>query len=113
LDAPPKPEGFAFAGGEPASAPAQKVEVEALPQNIESHLVKAIIASMCCCLPIGIAAIYYSAQVDSNLRRKDLDGALEASKKASIWGNLAIGIGIPAQLLLYWLIRSSFLNYYL
>jgi hypothetical protein len=99
LEPPQKPEGFAFPGN---NAPAQ----EALPQKIESHLVKAIIATACCCNPLGIIAIIYGTRVAPKLKAGDKDGALEASKKANIWGNLAIGLAILLQIL--WIALSRF-----
>jgi len=62
--------------------------------KIENHLIKAIIAAVCCCLPFGIVAIVYAAQVDPKFGAKDFAGAMEASKKANLWGNLAIGLGV-------------------
>jgi hypothetical protein len=70
--------------------------------NIESHLVKAVISTACCCIPLGIAAIVFAAQVQPYLRMKNYEAASEASKKANLWGNLAIGVGIVMQI--FWLI---------
>jgi len=79
----------------------------AIPQKIESHLVKAIITTLCCCPPVGIAAIVYAAQVGPNLAANNIDAASEASKKAGLWGNLAIGIWVIFQIL--WICFSRFI----
>ena len=77
------------------------------PVRIESHLVKAIISSVCCCLPLGIAAVVFAAQVEPNLKAKNYEAASEASKKANLWGNVAIGVGIIMQIL--WLVLYQFM----
>ena len=63
-------------------------------ERIENHLVKAILATLFCCLPLGIVAIVYAAQVDSRAREGDIDGALRLSREANKWGNWSIGLGI-------------------
>lgn len=64
------------------------------PMDIPNHLVKAVIVTFCCCTPVGIAAIVFAAQVNSKMQRGDFDGALESSRKADLWANWAIGLGI-------------------
>jgi len=70
--------------------------------NIESHMVKAIISAICCCLPIGIAAIVFAAKVGPSLKANNCEAALEASKKANLWGNVSIGVGLVTQI--FWII---------
>jgi hypothetical protein len=106
LDAPPKMEGFAFTGEAHAPTAAATQTQETLPKTIEAHLVKAIIATVCCCNPLGIAAIIYGMQVAPKLQAGDKDGAMEASKKANIWGNLAICLAVLLQIL--WIALSRF-----
>jgi len=86
---------------------------EAIPKKIESHLVKAIIATVCCCIPFGIVAIVYAAQVGPKLIVNDTDAALEASKKSDLWSNLAIGMGIIMQALWLGLYKFTFNNAFL
>ena len=64
------------------------------PPNVENHLVKAILVTLFCCLPFGIAAIVSASQVSTKLSVGDIQGAMEASKKANDWANIALGIGI-------------------
>ena len=80
----------------------------AIPPKIESHLVKAIISALCCCLPFGIAAIVYAAQVGPNLNANNLNAALEASRKANLWSNLAIGMSVILQVLWFVFYRIAF-----
>ncbi len=56
----------------------------------ENHLVKSILVTLFCCLPLGIAAIYYSAQVNSTHQAGDHESALEFSQKADKFGNYSI-----------------------
>jgi hypothetical protein len=52
--------------------------------------VPAIFSTLCCCLPIGIVAIVFAAQVNTKLQAGDMPGALEASRKAKLWFWLAV-----------------------
>jgi len=81
---------------------------DAIPKKVESHLVKAIISTLCCCMPFGIVAIVYAAQVGPKLAVNDIDAAMEASKKAGLWGNLAIGIGVILQILWFFFYKFIF-----
>jgi len=80
--------------------PAPVPPASASPRKIENHLVKSIIATLCCCIPFGVAGIVYAAKVDALLARGDYAAAEEAGKKAGMWSNLAIGVGFVVQLLL-------------
>ena len=67
---------------------------EARTPHIESHLAKAVIATVLCCLPLGIVAIVYAAKVDGQRSSGDIEGARISSRKADNWGNIAIGSGL-------------------
>ncbi len=63
--------------------------------KIDNHLTKAIISTVCIgCLPMGIAAIVYAAQVDGFAARGDYAAAKEAADKADKWANWSLGVGI-------------------
>ena len=49
------------------------------------QLVHSIIATLCCCMPFGIVALVYSAQVNSKLAAGDVAGAQAASASAKTW----------------------------
>lgn len=59
--------------------------VPARPPHVPNHLVWAILSTLFCCLPFGIVAIVFAAQVNSKLQSGDVAGALESSRKAKIW----------------------------
>lgn len=60
----------------------------------DNYLVWAILATICCCLPTGIAAIVFAAQVDSKWAGGDYAGARESSEKAKLWSWISLGAGI-------------------
>ena len=64
---------------------------------IPNHLVGAIISTLCCCLPFGIPAIIFAAQVNSKVSAGDLEGARRSSKNALTWMLVSIGAGIIMQ----------------
>ena len=87
------------AGAPPAPLPVQGV---VLPPGatVPNYLVFAILATVFCCLPTGIAAIVYAAQVNGKLQMGDLAGAQAASKNAKLWCLISLGLGL-ALILLY------------
>ena len=62
--------------------------------DIPNHLVKAILATCFCCLPLGIVAIIFAAQVNGKLDIGDYSGATSASEQANMYGNISIGLGM-------------------
>ena len=74
--APPPPGNYGGPGGTP-------------PPN---HLVWAILSTLFCCLPLGIASIVFAAQVNSKYAAGDLVGAQDSSEKArkfALWATIA------------------------
>ncbi|WP_420266665.1 CD225/dispanin family protein [Candidatus Magnetominusculus dajiuhuensis] len=53
--------------------------------HVPDYLVWSILSTLFCCLPVGIVAIVYSAQVGTRLRVGDVAGARHSSKKAKMW----------------------------
>ena len=60
----------------------------------KSYLAQAIIVTILCCLPFGIPAIVYAAQVNGKFAAGDYAGAEESSKKANMWSWIAVGAGL-------------------
>jgi hypothetical protein len=54
-------------------------------EDVPNYLVQAILVTILCCLPAGIVAILYAAQVNSSLASGDYEGAVSASNKARTW----------------------------
>jgi hypothetical protein len=67
--------------------------------KIPNYLVQSILVTLCCCLPFGVAAIVYAAQVNSKQAAGDLAGARDSSNKAKMWCWIAFGIGIVANII--------------
>jgi hypothetical protein len=71
----------------------------AAPQVIPNHLTEAILVTLCCCVPFGIPAIVYAAQVSGKVAAGDIQGALESSRKAKMWSWIGFGTGLGVGLL--------------
>lgn len=78
------------------------LKVEALkpvaPPKIPTYLGQAILSTLCCCLPLGITAWVFSAQVSRKLASGDYDGARRASHNANLFSWLSLGIGFAISL---------------
>jgi hypothetical protein len=64
------------------------------PGDVPNYLVQAILVTLCCCLPGGIAAIVYASKVNSLLDQGDYEGAVEASENAKKWCMISLVAGI-------------------
>ncbi|MER5831550.1 CD225/dispanin family protein [Streptomyces sp. NPDC002130] len=65
----------------------------------ESYMTPAILVTLLCFLPTGIAAIVFASQVSAKLTTGDYQGAAQASRKARILILVSVGLGV-----LFWLI---------
>ncbi|MDQ1627595.1 MAG: hypothetical protein QOI54_1339 [Actinomycetota bacterium] len=66
-----------------------------------NYLVWAILSTIFCCLPLGIASIVFAAQVNSKWSAGDVAGAQDASRKAkqfAIWSAVAGAIIVAIYL---------------
>ena len=71
---------------------------EGYPVDVSNYLAQSILVTIFCCLPLGIAAIIFAAQVNGKVASGDLAGAQSASGTAKtlcwvsfIGGLLVIG----------------------
>ncbi len=67
--------------------------------TIPNYLWQSIVVTLCCCLPLGIVAIIFSAQVNSKLAQGDIAGAQEASQKAKMFLLIGVGVGLVATII--------------
>jgi hypothetical protein len=58
------------------------------------YLVESILATIFCCLPVGIPGIVFSLKVESLWNAGAYAEAQEASRKARMWSSIALGIGL-------------------
>lgn len=73
--------------------PARMTEPRPMPPT---HLIWAIAATLCCCLPLGVVAIFYSSKVSPAYYRGDYEAALKASEQAELWVIIAFVAGLIA-----------------
>lgn len=78
---------------------ATRVRRFSAPPNIPNYLVQSILVTFCCCLPAGIIAVVFAAQVNSKLAGGDIAGAQKSSANAKLWSWIGFGIGAAIQLL--------------
>jgi len=62
----------------------------AAPPN---YLVWAILSTIFCCLPLGVASIVFAAQVNSKWAAGDVAGAQESSRKAKLFALISTVVG--------------------
>ena len=67
-------------------------------QHVPTHLAPAILVTLFCCLPFGIVAIVFAAQVNGKLQSDDYEGALSASNNAKTWCWISFGVGLAVVL---------------
>ena len=66
---------------------------EGTHDKVPNYLIPAIISAICC-LPLGIVAIIFAAQVNGKVAAGDIAAAMNASKKAKMFSYISIGLGI-------------------
>jgi hypothetical protein len=64
------------------------------PANIPNYLVPAILATLFCCLPVGIVSIVFATQVNNKVAAGDIQGAVAASKSAKLWLIVSVSLGL-------------------
>ena len=76
--------------------PATGVVMPTAGTTVPNYLVFAILTTVLCCLPAGIPAIVYAAQVNGRLLAGDVAGAQAASNNAKLWCWVSFGLGLVA-----------------
>ena len=70
------------------------------PINGTPYLVFSILATLCCCLPLGVASIIYASKINSLQRMGDYAGAKDAAKKAKIFCISSAIVGVIASIVM-------------
>lgn len=72
----------------------QSPQLGSSDSSVPNYLAQAILTTIFCCVPLGIPAIVFAAQVNSKLAAGDRAGAVEASKKAKLWCWISFVAGV-------------------
>ncbi len=64
---------------------------EPLPP-VQNYLVFAVLATLFCCLPLGVVAILFATQVNTKLAQGDYFGAVKASNNARNFCLISAGV---------------------
>lgn len=92
----------------PSTPPPQATTPAGAPRApIPNHLVWAILVTLFCCLPGGIVAIVYAAQVDGKAAAGDYAGAQQSSDNAKLWCWISLGVGLLAVVAWFGLVGLS------
>jgi hypothetical protein len=78
-----------------AAPPAAQPGPAPLPVgSVPNYLVQSILVTIFCCLPLGVPAIVFAAQVNGKLQAGDIAGAQNSSRKAKMFCWWAVGVGL-------------------
>jgi uncharacterized membrane protein YphA (DoxX/SURF4 family) len=93
------------------ATPATSMQAMGAPAGtVPNYLVQSILVTLCCCLPFGVVAVVYAAQVNSKLAGGDIAGARDASDKAKMWSWIGFGIGLLITLAYIGLMATGAIN---
>jgi len=67
---------------------------ESYVQKPDSHMVLAILTTICCCLPFGIVAVIKASKVNELYLTKQYAAAQNASSEALKWSVIGIVLGV-------------------
>jgi hypothetical protein len=96
-DTPPPVEGSALPPPPPMPGQGVSAPYPTRPGTygqVPNYLVWAILVTLFCFLPTGIAAIVFASQVNTKLAAGDVAGAVEASNKAKLWTIISAVVGV-------------------
>ena len=71
-----------------------------------NYLIPAILCTIFCCLPFGVAGILFAAQANSKAQQGDLNGAGVAASRAKLMCILSFVLGLLT--LVYWFSSGEF-----
>ncbi|XP_061449112.1 synapse differentiation-inducing gene protein 1-like [Rhineura floridana] len=74
--------------------------MEASRVNIPSYLALSIFNMLCCCLPLGIAALVFSVQVKNATHIGDVNQASKSSRTARLLNIIGIVVGAITLIIL-------------
>ncbi len=84
------------AGYQPPLAQPQASWPGTMVPAVQTYMIPAILVTLFCFLPTGIAAIVYASQVSSKRSIGDYQGAVKASRQARLWTIVSAAVGVAA-----------------
>ena len=104
---PPQPPPQSATYTPPPPRPSQSFGAPPPPAGqIPNYLIQSILVTLCCCLPLGIVAIIFAAQVNQKLAAGDVAGAMEASANAKKWCWIGLISGIVINIII-WIVYGA------
>lgn len=94
---PPEPTRMGQAPPNWSSAPPPSYYPRQQHYAVKNYLVESILATIFCCVPLGVIAIIFAAQVDGHQRVGNIAAAIDASNKAKLFTILSVIIGLVAS----------------
>ena len=87
----PQPSPYGTPPSQASSDPEQRMLL--VLSSFSSHLTGAILATIFCCMPIGIVAIVQASRANRFFHAKQYEKAYSTANSAATWEWLAIGLG--------------------
>ncbi|SDP44865.1 Interferon-induced transmembrane protein [Pedococcus dokdonensis] len=75
-----------------------------------NYLVWAILSTIFCCLPLGIASIVFAAQVNGKYASGDVAGAQDSSAKAKRFAIIAAVVGVVVNAIYFAVVLPNLNN---
>ena len=75
-----------------------------------NNLVWAILSTIFCCLPLGVASIVFASQVNTKWAQGDVAGANESARKArqfALWGTIIGAVGSVIGIVFYVIVVAA------
>lgn len=106
------PSGMPGQEGQPYQAPPVYQQpyqsgIQEKPVNWVPYLILSIISTLCCCLPLGIAGIVYSAKINSMTTAGRTEEAKQAARTATIWIIIAFVVGVILDICAFLLVLTA------
>ena len=76
-------------------------------QAIQNYMIPAILVTLFCFLPTGIAAIVFASQVSSKTAVGDYNGAMQSSRQARLWTIVSVAAAAVFWVLFLMIIAAA------
>jgi hypothetical protein len=107
IEPPPFPQSMSAATGETPSDPDNpyasmntaslgyaQAPASDIPNHLPLSIISAVMTLCCCCIPLGIIPVIFSAQVNTKIANGDFIGAKRDSDNAKLWAWIFIGVAL-------------------